>query len=114
MSGALFETQVDPNPKALSTQFSRFFARFYPSRLFLEFLRDSLPLCRESNDVLFNFSTKIGLRWSVEDEMEKCGTDLKDFTFHGRKFGRGEREGEKGKEEQFWLGENITMTSVHE
>lgn len=114
MSGALFETQVDPNPKALSTQFSRFFARFYPSRLFLEFLRDSLPLCRESNDVLFNFSTKIGLRWSVEDEMEKCGTDLKDFTFHGRKFGRGEGEEEKGKEEQFWLGENITMTSVHE
>lgn len=46
--------------------------------------------------------------------MEKRGTDLRDFTFHGRKFGRGEREGEKGKEEQFWLGENITMTSVHE
>lgn len=46
--------------------------------------------------------------------MEKCETDLRDFTFHGRKFGRGEGEGEKGKEEQFWLGENITMTSVHE
>lgn len=26
----------------------------------------------------------------------------------------GGEEGGKGREEEFWLGENITMTSVHE
>lgn len=113
LSGALFETQVDPNPKALSTQFSAFPPLLSNLELSLEYLRDSPLLFAENRATFFffNFSTKIGLRWRVKDGMEKCGRDLRDLTLHGRKFEEG---GGRGREEEFWLGENITMTSVHE
>lgn len=53
LSGALFETQVDPNPKVLSTQFSAFPPLLSNLELSLESLRDSPLLFAENRATSF-------------------------------------------------------------